>query len=170
MSPGSSCLRPGLPGRLAIFLLCFLFCAKAGFASENLLLTLKDRDGKELYCVPAQNGSEFAIRYTHSVALTPVTDYFVIRDNAIWLDKTEYEDFGAGLPHAPEDGQIMHTEKGKISISGYKKRLDSFQLRVGRVAGHQLLVKIGNESRTVPLEKISEPGSAITFSIVIKNK
>lgn len=160
------CARPVIwAGRASIILICALLAATFSYARPSLELAIEDAAGATLYSAPVHNGSEFAIRYTHSVALTPVTDYFFIRDNVIWLDKTEYRDFGAGLPHAPEPGQKMQLHNGTLSINGYERKLGTFQMRVGRVANHTLLLKTRQGWRKIPLSNISVPGSAITFAV-----
>lgn len=157
--------RPASAGRLPVFLLLIFLSFGCALKRVNFDLALEDAAGATLYSMPVHDGSEFAIRYTHSVALTPVTDYFFIRNNSIWLDKTEYQDFGAGLPHTPEPGQQMRAENGKLSISGYNRDLGSFQLRVGRVAGHKLLIRSGDKWVEVSLDDLTVPGSAITFLV-----
>ena len=109
-------------------------------------------------------GEGFAIRYTHSVALTPVEDHFVIRGGVIHLDRTVYQDFGAGLPSAPEAGQQMSAGHGRIVMSGYDRPLRTFDVRVGRVAGHALLLRDGAETRETPLADVAPAGSALTFT------
>ena len=157
--------RPASAGRIPVLLLLILLGCEFAIASPALRLVLEDAAGATLYSTPVENGTEFAIRYTHSVALTPVTDYFFIRDNSIWLDRTEYQDFGAGLPHTPEHGQKMRASHGMLTLSGYNRELGSFQLRVGRIANHILLIKSGNKWHEVPLDSLTAPGSAITFAV-----
>lgn len=161
-------------GRLLLRCICFcllcFFPLDSALAGERLLLCLENGDGKVLYSAPMQNGSVFAIRYRHSVALSPVTDYFVVENDGIWLDRTVYQDFGAGLPHAPEGGQTMRSGDGHITIGGINRKLGSFQLRVGRVANHVLLLMPGQENSrpdllAVPLDTIARPGSAVTFAV-----
>lgn len=164
-------------GRLLFCCACFwmvlcLSLPDCAFAKDHLLLSLENRAGDVLYAAPVRSGSVFAIRYQHSVALSPVIDYFVVKNGSIWLDRTVYQDFGAGLPHAPEGGQVMRSQDGNISISGFNRRLGSFQLRVGRVANHILLLMprkaMGSQNQDwqeIPLATIAEPGSAITFAI-----
>ncbi len=86
------------------------------------------------------DGRRFGIRYLHSVASSPVEDWFSVTDGCIYLAKTIYQDFGAVLPHMPQDGQRMYTEKGHIVISGFRRRLPRFDLRVGRIAQHTFLL------------------------------
>lgn len=132
-------------------------------------LELSDEAGTALANLEVDPVCGFAIRYTHSVALTPVTDYFQARDDGIWLRKTEYSDFGAGLPHNPEGGQKMRVEAGKIVIENYDRKVSPFYVRVGRIAKHKLLLLRegagGNcaTERILPLETLVDPGQALKF-------
>lgn len=142
----------------------------AAQAVEKYILVLENAEGKNLYSVPVHEGSEFAIRFIHSVARSPVTDYFIIKEGKVVLDKTTYHDFGAGLPHNPEKGQEMKSENGEISITGFNREIPELALRVGRVADHSLLV-FGKEGSSgipvadIPLANLSPPGSVIIFHV-----
>lgn len=137
-------------------------------AQDVQRLVLRDSGGRELFSRPAPEGSRFAIRYRHSVALSPVEDWFSVSGGCIYLEKTVYQDFGAGLPHQPGPGQRMYTENGKVVISGYHMPLPSFDVRVGRVANHTLLLpEEGGGIREIPLNTLLEPGQAITLTVVL---
>lgn len=137
-------------------------------AQDGQRLVLRDSGGKELFSRPAPDGSRFAIRYRHSVALSPVEDWFSVSGGCIYLEKTVYQDFGAGLPHQPGPGQRMYTENGKVVISGYHMALPSFDVRVGRVADHTLLLPEGEGMlEEIPLNTLLEPGQAITLTIAL---
>ena len=166
--PGKS-LRAG--AALPTALLAFLFWASlpppAAAAPEGALrLELRDADGRALFSRPVREGDVFGLRFRHSVALSPVEEWFRIEDGGIFLEKTVYQDFGAGLPHQPGPGQTMTQEGGRLIISGYHRRLPAFDVRVGRVAGHMLLLP-GSRGmwRAVPLSRLSPPGSAVTFTL-----
>lgn len=140
-------------------------------------LVLKNADGAVLFSCQAVNGLSFGIRYIHSVAQSPVEDWFRVSQGMIFLEKTVYQDFGAGLPHAPEPGQTMSTGGGHIVISGYHKALPSFDVRVGRIARHTLLLPREGEAdgkaaqgsvREVPLAALAPPGSAVTFTLAAR--
>ena len=137
--------------------------AGGGAAGGEGELCVRDAGGAVVAAWPMDEGQGFAIRYTHSVALTPVEDHFLIRDGVIRLDRTVYQDFGAGLPSAPEAGQHMSAGQGRIIMSGYDRPLPSFDVRVGRVAGHTLLLAGAGGAREVPLAELAAPGSALTF-------
>ena len=127
-------------------------------------LCVRDAVGALAGAWPLGEGEGFAIRYTHSVALTPVEDHFIIRDGVINLDKTVYQDFGAGLPSAPEPGQEMSAGNGRIVMSGYARPLKTFDVRVGRVAGHALLLPDSAGGGEVPFTRLAPAGSALTFT------
>lgn len=128
-------------------------------------LVLSDSTGKELLTVPMDEGDEFAIRYIHSVAKSPVEDWFSVEGSTIFLEKTVYQDFGAGLPHEVDEGQVMDFGNGHISISGFHRPLPTFDQRVGRIANHTLLLEQDDgKKREIPLNTLVRPGQAITFA------
>ena len=133
----------GMTGRwgAAAFCLFVAACSQVGNTPQTApqSLALLDENGEPLFTCPAEEGFVFGIRFTHSVALSPVEEWFSVRGGVIHLDKTVYQDFGAGLPHYPEPGQTMTAENGRIVISGYDRPLPSFTVRVGRIANHSLL-------------------------------
>ncbi len=153
---------------IIFFLFIFpVFLPDSSLAQDKYLLALVNDNGKILFKQAIRNNDQFAIRFTHSVAKTPVTDYFMIRDGKIFLDKTIYHDFGAGLPHAPEDGQKMKAEHGEISITGFNREIPDLEVRVGRIANHKLLLfQKSGKTREIPLKKLSKPGSVIIFKII----
>ena len=162
--------------RLCLALIFFAFLPTPDCLAEQgeESLILRDESGNVIFEKPVHNGSRFCIRYTHSVALSPVEDHFVIRDGFMVLDRTVYHDFGAGLPHQPEAGQKMTTKNGQIVISGYERRLARFDLRVGRIAGHTLIFSgdcgSGAPREGVALNTLATPGSAVTFELTASRK
>ena len=157
---------------LVVPALCILTAASlcAAAATEGypsvLRLRVTDAAGRTRILLPFGNGDVFGIRYIHSVARTPVTDWFAVNDGCLYLEKTEYQDFGAGLPHMPEGGQRMSTGNGKVVISGFHRALPRFDLRVGRIARHTLLLPAaGGGWHELPLDRVAPPGSALTFHI-----
>ena len=153
-----------------IFILFCNFVDLQAYAeARDLCLCIGDMEGKTVFKRAMKEGDGFAIRFTHSVALTPVTDYYKIIDGSIYLDKTEYQDFGAGLPHNPEGEEKMRTEHGKIIIEGFNRKLPEFDVRVGRVASHRLLLFPGqNREEELALDTVAAPGAALHFYITEK--
>lgn len=88
-------------------------------------------------------GQDFCIRFIHSVAKSPVEEWFYGQDGTIVLDRTVYQDFGAGLPHEAGVGQRMEFLDDVMQITGYDVALADLTVRVGRVAEHSLLLEQG---------------------------
>lgn len=139
-------------------------------AQRGYVLLVRDARGRTVYSVPLPQGTEFGIRYIHSVALSPVEEWFsATNDGRLSLDHVIYQDFGAGLPHAPEPGQRMIFRNGHMEIFGHALRLPALEVRVGRVAGHELLPPKQERDKEktpgLPLKAWAPPGATLTFSL-----
>jgi len=65
-------------------------------------------DGKIVFSQKVQSGDKFVLKYTHSVALTPVWEIFIIdKDYQIVLIETDFLDHGAGLPYTTFENEIF---------------------------------------------------------------
>lgn len=148
-----------------------LLCTALFFGlQKHTYLEVSNDEGQVLLLKALAAGQEFGIVFKHSVALTPVEDWFTNKDGDVLLIRTVYEDFGAGLPYAPEPGQSMSIENGKITISGYTLRIPVLQVRVGRVAQHTLLLPQKSDTNVlnvprIRLDTLAKPGAALSFSI-----
>ena len=90
-------------------------------------------------------GDGFSITFTHSVNKSPVTDYFVVREDGIYGVKTVYYGFGAGVPTEPEEGQTLtYGEDGSMILSGLEVKMDNLIYRVGTVSDHILTLEDGS--------------------------
>ncbi len=149
---------------LAILLVSILLFS---VAFEHDWVELKTVDGEQVLLAPLPKNSKFCIRFTHSVALSPVDECFVADAGDVVLKSTIYHDFGAGLPHSPEAGQEMIFKDGKIIINGYSLRIPVLQVRVGRIAKHILMLPsiFTHKLSQIPLESFVKPGGTIKISI-----
>lgn len=141
-------------------------------------LTVRNEAGVIVFSNPLSAGQEFGIRFVHSVALSPVEEWFVAEDGLLALQRTVYQDFGAGLPHEAAKGQRMTFAQGQIVLSGFTLKLAQMDVRVGRVAEHQLLLtgaagreRVGAEAKeqtcVFPLTAWAPPGSALRFAVEV---
>ena len=91
--------------------------------------------GEIIFKQKVQPGDKFTLKYTHSVALTPVWEIFIInKDYKIILIETDFLDHGAGLPYAPFDGEIFIEEDGKFKIKNmYRIIYSPFYYRIGSI-------------------------------------
>jgi hypothetical protein len=161
--------------RITAFLccsLCWLACSQVAWGAQvasgalsacSQHLVLLDAQNKAVLRLVFPDGARFGIRFIHSVAKSPVIDWFTARQGVLQLESTVYQDFGAGLPHSPEQGQSMEQRNGHVIISGYSMALPRFDVRVGRVAQHTLLLPETWEA--IPLDTLAAPGAALTFTL-----
>ena len=160
--------RKARAGMVCALLLCVLLALAASpraadVPSGGRMLVVLAADGTVVYKRSFPEGSAFGIRFIHSVAKSPVIDWFSAPEGRLQLDRTVYQDFGAGLPHAPGPGQTMEQRDGHVIISGYHMPLPRFDVRVGRVAQHTLLLpEVWQE---IPLASLAAPGAALTFTV-----
>ncbi|MBO4334685.1 MAG: DUF1850 domain-containing protein [Desulfovibrio sp.] len=134
--------------------------------AEELHLVVQDSQKTVLFQKEMREGQCFGIRFIHSVAKSPVEDWYCVHDGTLFLEKTVYQDFGAGLPHCAEAGQSMRFEKDKILIEGFHRKLPEFTVRVGRIAEHTLLFPKDNGTYDeLALKELANPGSPLTFAI-----
>jgi len=74
-------------------------------------------DGEFIFKQKVQPGDKFILKYTHSVALTPVWEIFIIdKDYQIVLIETDFLDHGAGLPYTTFEDEIFVEEEGRFKI------------------------------------------------------
>ncbi len=127
----------------------------------------KNQQDEIVLVSPIWGQRHFGILFTHSVALSPVEEWFYVEDETIILNSTIYEDFGAGLPHEADAGQRMSFKDGKIFITGYDVRIPNLVVRVGRIANHALLLpELFMEGRHVlSLHTVVKPGQSISFTV-----
>src|SRR5665648_344464 len=92
-------------------------------------------DGEIIFKQKVQPGDKFTLKYTHSVALTPVWEIFIIGDNyQIVFTETDFLDHGAGLPYAAFGQEKFINEKGKFRIVNMYRTIPTpFYYRIGAV-------------------------------------
>jgi len=74
-------------------------------------------DGEIIFKKIVHPEDEFILKYTHSVALTPVWEIFIInKDYQIELIETDFLDHGAGLPYTTFENEIFVEEEGRFKI------------------------------------------------------
>ncbi len=87
--------------------------------------------------------SEFTVKYTHSVELTPVLEVYEIRGGKIILKETIFQSFGAGLPStSPYEFDIV--ENG-FRLHDINLEMSDLIYRVGKVRANHLIIIEGNE-------------------------
>ncbi|MBU4348882.1 DUF1850 domain-containing protein [bacterium] len=92
-------------------------------------------DGELIFKQKIQPGDKFILKYTHSVALTPVWEIFIIdKDYQIVLIETDFLDHGAGLPYTTFENEIFVEEEGRFKIKNMHRIIPTpIYYRIGAV-------------------------------------
>ena len=133
--------------KLLIIITVVLLCAAVivvimAKKNSNETLTITDVDsGKEYAALTLPANREFSITFIHSVNKSPVTDVYIAKDDEIYLDRTLYYGFGAGVPTTISEGQhFAYGENGEKNISGYDMYIPDLIYVVGTVSDHVLAI------------------------------
>ncbi len=92
-------------------------------------------DDELIFKQKVQPGDKFILKYTHSVALTPVWEIFIInKDYQIVLIETDFLDHGAGLPYTTFENEIFVEEEGRFKIKNMHRIIPTpIYYRIGAV-------------------------------------
>ena len=130
------------------------------FSTPCLLLEYGDT-GKLIAAYPVSDGDEFSVTFVHSVNNSPVTDVYEIRNGEIYVMRTIYYSFGAGVQTEIEEGQTLeYGEDGSMIISGYDRRMNGLSYIVGTVSDHVLEIN-GN---IISLRDLCGKNATVKFS------
>jgi hypothetical protein len=111
-----------------------------------------------------QPGDQFILKYTHSVALTPVWEIFIItKDYQIELIETDFLDHGAGLPYTTFENEIFVEEEGRFKIKNMHRIIPTpIYYRIGEVRENIFYFKdeiidlsslVGDKLLTIKIDK-----------------
>ena len=127
---------------LLLFLFIILIFSLLVF-KVNVLQIINYQSEKIIWEQKVKAGDDFSIKYLHSVAKTPVIEFFEIKDGKILLTGTEYQSYGAGLPTSAEMGEYI-VENDKFIIKNINQFLPEIMLRVSDYAQHEFIFKQEN--------------------------
>lgn len=108
-------------------------------------------------------GGQFSVTFIHSVNQYPLTDYYEIRKDGIYVTKTKYANFGAGVQTELEDGESLSydEEDGSMIISGFNRRMDHLEYIVGTVSDHTLTI---DGKREISLRDLCGRNAKVLFT------
>ena len=129
------------------------------FPLHATLIVSTASDGTELFCTPLAEGEEFIFSFTHSVNRRPVFDTIRREGDHLFIVKSRFDSFGAGMPEAS-------TDKGKLILGqdGWLEWIVNQPVReitffVGWVANHTLKIK----GKDITLTDLAEPGTLLAL-------
>lgn len=111
---------------------------------------------------PVEDGTEFSVMFIHSVNKSPVEDFYRIEGKDIYVVKTKYDSFGAGVQTKIEEGQTLsYTEDGSMVVSGFHQKIPRLAYVVGMVSDHVLTIN----GEKISLRNLCGKGSYIEFCV-----
>jgi hypothetical protein len=125
-------------------------------------LVLRDGDtGKVISFYPVKEGDEFSITFVHSVNNSPVTDIYQIRNGKLYVVRTIYYSFGAGVQTEIEDGQTLdYGPDGSMIVSGFNIPMDNLSYIVGTVSDHELEI----DGQSISLRELCGRNVTVRFT------
>lgn len=125
-------------------------------------LTLRNGDTKEVYVrYKVAEGDEFSVEFIHSVNKSPLTDVYQIKDHKIYVVRTIYYGFGAGVQTEIEDGQTLtYGDDGEMIVSGFDREMPHLSYIVGTVSDHVLTI----QGRGISLRELCGRNSTVEFT------
>lgn len=133
---------------------------------EARYLSLQDEYGKPYFEIKVKKNEEFYVSFIHSVNKTPVIDYYEIRDDGIYVIKTKYYSFGAGVQTKVSDEEkLSYDEDGGMIVSGFNKKISDLSYVVGKVSDHIL----GISGLEYSLIEVAGKGAYVEFKQEKKN-
>ena len=144
-----------------VILIATLAAAFLGRRAEGILTIENAKTGEVYDSFRLRRGDTFSVGFVHSVNKSPVTDYYELREDGIYVVKTVYYGFGAGVQTELEDGQkLTYGEDGSMIITGFDRRMEDLIYFVGTVSDHTLVI---NDTQTISLRKLCGRNSMVRF-------
>ncbi|WP_233710632.1 DUF1850 domain-containing protein [Natronococcus pandeyae] len=109
--------------------------AGSAATADRTVVVADAESGTHLLEVPADDGDEVTLSYTHSVEKTPIEDIYVVDGTALRMDRMVFHSHGAGLP---TDSQIEQTDEG--FVLELDDTYEELGVVPGSIAGHELVV------------------------------
>lgn len=130
-------------------------------SGDYLVLRNGDTD-EEIARFRVSEGDEFSVTFIHSVNQYPLTDVYEIRDHKIYVVRTIYNNFGAGVQTEIEDGQKLEiNENGEMVVSGFDMEMPWLSYIVGTVSDHTLTL----HEKEISLRELCGRNSKVAFSV-----
>lgn len=123
-----------------LILLIAVVTAAFMYQHQHTSLVLSSVKTGEVFArYPVRTFDTFSVGFIHSVNKSPVTDFYEVRSDGIYVVKTVYYGFGAGVQTELEEGQkLEYGEDGSMIVSGFNRKMEDLVYFVGTVSDHTL--------------------------------
>lgn len=145
--------------------LLFLSSCNINKVENKKLILYNYNSSNEIASFPLKNDDYFYIKFTHSVNMSPVIDYYKFNaKNEIFVYKTIYYNYGAGVETELEnDETISYGTDGSMIIENINKKIDPLAYYLSDIYDHKLSI---NDNDEISLWDVC--GKNILINIVIK--
>lgn len=145
--------------------LLFLVSCSSNKVENKKLILYNNELGNEIASFPIRTNDYFYVKFTHSVNMSPVIDYYKFnKDNEIYVYKTVYYNYGAGVETELENNETLsYGPDGSMIIENIDKKIDPLTYYLSDIFDHKLSIAGKDE---ISLWDIC--GKNILINIVIK--
>ena len=114
---------------------------------------------------PLKKNDTFSIEFMHSVNRSPVVEYYKFDDNNdIYVYKTIYYNFGAGVPtEITGNERLTYGDDGSIIIDNIDKKIDNLTYYLSNIYDHVLKI---NDKYPISLWDVCGKNKIITIKII----
>lgn len=145
--------------------LLFLVSCNSNKVENKKLILYNNESGSKIASFPIGVNDYFYVKFTHSVNMSPVIDYYKFnKDNEIYVYKTVYYNFGAGVETELEGDETMtYGDDGSMIIDNIGKKIDPLEYYLSSIYDHKLSI---NGQEEISLWDIC--GKNILIKIIIQ--
>ena len=145
--------------------LLFLVSCNSNKVENKKLILYNNKSGSKIASFPIGVNDYFYVKFTHSVNMSPVIDYYKFnKDNEIYVYKTVYYSFGAGVETELEGNETMtYGDDGSMIIDNIDKKIDTLEYYLSSIYDHKLSI---NGQEEISLWDIC--GKNILIKIIIQ--
>ncbi|MYL32196.1 DUF1850 domain-containing protein [Pontibacillus yanchengensis] len=152
-----------------IFILIAALATYIFYPYHYILTFEKQRTGELLAYLPIEENRNFHIKYTHSVHLSEVVEYYQAIEGNIKPVKLVYEDTAIGMPSDAHGEDTFRMEDGKYIIEKSENAtpFEELNLSVGQVRAEH---KVIHNNQTYLLKNYVGAGTNVTIDAQTRSR
>ena len=147
------------------FIILSTFLINNTNATKTFKLNIIDAKNDKLYgSFELSKNDTFSVSFIHSVNKTKVYDYYKFDDKKnIYVYKTTYSSFGAGMPTELDKGESMiYNDDGTMTIELPDKKIDTLTYYLSDIYDHILTI---NDTKEISLWSLCGKKKLIQITI-----
>lgn len=147
-------------------IICMLFisCAAWLLWPVSCIVLENLQTQKVIYIQPMQPEDELSIGWVHSVELLPWEEIFKIKDGELYMDRTRFKSFGAGVPSVTAGKSKM--EEGWVVYYDLRQHMPELVYSISKRGRHVLRYR----GQTIDLHKVLPDATPVRVSARVLNR